>query len=233
MTSTAPYWEVFDKDLPLVGAIYSGRRVRMLALGLRGGGLCVVSPGSGLSEEQFTALERWGRPRFLLAPNHFHNGGLAPWQARYPEAKVVAHPRAMPRLQRKFPGLNFSELEPLTAALPEGTQLLSPPMAKQGELWVSARTGEGIAWYVVDGFLNEWRLPKGPVGWLMRGLGFRPGLMMNPFFKRLFLESKASFQAWVKEQLARDQPTLLIPSHGVVLRGPEVSRQLYEATEAG
>lgn len=225
------YWEVFDQERPLLGAIYGRQRVRMFAFGLKGGGLCVVSPGTGVTEEQYAALERFGKPRFLLAPNHYHNGGLAPWQAKYPEAKVVSYPRGIPRLQKQVPGVSILGLEELQAALPEGVRLLIPTMAKQGEAWISAKTSQGTAWYTVDGIINEPRLPKGPVGWLMWVLGFRAGLTINNFFKRVFLEDKKAFKAWLLEQLSQDQPTLLIPSHGRVLRDPELTKKLTAIAE--
>ena len=67
---TSP-WEVFYEGLPLLAAPYGGGLARTVAVGLRGGGLAVVSPGPRADEAR-AALERWGPVRFLLAPNHFH-----------------------------------------------------------------------------------------------------------------------------------------------------------------
>jgi len=232
MAKTVDTWEIFDEALPFAGAVYGPQRVRMAVIGLGDGGLLVVSPGLPVSDEGWAALARLGTPRFLLAPNHFHNAGLAGWKARFPGATIVAHPRAQARLRRKVPGVAIEDLEPLAAALPAGVRIFSPPSAKQGETWVAAQTGAGVAWFVTDGLVNESRLPRGVLGLLMRVLGFRTGLITNPFFKRMFLADRAAYKAWVAAELERDAPTLFVPAHGAVLRGPEVAAQLRAATDA-
>ena len=40
----------------------------------------------------------------FLAPNHFHNLGLAEWTAKYPDAIVVSSETALPRLKRQARG---------------------------------------------------------------------------------------------------------------------------------
>jgi hypothetical protein len=227
MSSTSEPWEIFDASAPLLGARYGKANVRMVALGLRGGGLVVASPGTRVSDERFAELERHGEPRFLLAPNHFHNAGLALWKARYPRAQVVAHPTAHARLQKKLPELGpIGGLEALEAALHEGARVFGPPMAKQGETWLSVPTAEGRAWCVCDAVLND---PS--ISFAFRLLGFRPVLMTNPLFKRLFLKSKADYKRWMLGELERERPTLFIPSHGTVLRGDSVSSELRRVTE--
>ncbi|HMV69428.1 MAG TPA: hypothetical protein PKA64_21480 [Myxococcota bacterium] len=223
-------WTVHDADLPLLSARYAPARCRMITFGLADGGLCVVTPGSDTPEAQHAELARWGSPRFLLAPNHFHNMGLKSWSERYPDATIVAHPRAIPRLRRR--GLAVEDLTRLEAALPPGARLFGPPGARQGETWVSLPTATGTAWFVTDAILNERRLPPGPLGWFMYALGFRARLMTNPFFKRLFLPDRAAYKAWVAAELERDAPTLFLPAHGTALEGEDLAARLREVTEA-
>lgn len=225
-------WELYDDALPFAAAIYGKQRVRMAVFGLGGGSLLVVSPGAPMAEADWEEVARMGTPRFLLAPNSFHNGGLAAWKARYPEAKVVAHARAQARLRKQVPGVAIEDLALLEAALPEGMRLVSPPMAKQGETWVSVKTKEGSAWFVTDAIVNESRLPPGVVGIAARVIGFRTELMTNPIFKRIFLKDKAAYKAWVNLELDRDRPSLFVPSHGDVLRGLDVVDRLRAATDA-
>lgn len=111
-------------------------------------------------------------------------------------------------------------------------RVFGPPMAKQGETWVSAKTSAGVAWFVTDSMLHEARLPPGLLGSVMWLAGFRPGLMTNPLFKRFFLNDKTAYTAWVNAELERDRPMLFVPSHGAPLRGPEVVDQLRAATDA-
>lgn len=232
MAKTVDTWEIFDEALPFAGAVYGPQRVRMAVIGLGDGGLLVVSPGLPVSDEGWAALARLGTPRFLLAPNHFHNAGLAGWKARFPDATIVAHPRAQARLRKKVPGVAIEDLATLAAALPAGVRIFGPPTAKQGETWVSVQTRAGAAWFVTDSLINEARLPRGAMGLLLRLFGFRVGLITNPFFKRLFVADKAAYKAWVGAELDRDRPALFVPAHGAVLRGPEVAAQLRAATDA-
>lgn len=219
-------WEVLDDELPLLGAHYGSMRVRMTAIGIGGDHLLVVSPGKPRDEALLDALERRGTPRWLLAPNHFHNEGLGFWKRRYPKIRVAAHPRAHARLMKKVPELgSIEDLEALRAELPASIRLFGPPMAKQGETWVAVKTGHGTAWIVCDGIVNDRKYP-----WAMWLLGFRPRLMTNPLFKRLFLESKADYKRWMLGELEKDPPSLLVPCHGRVERDPDLVEQLRRIT---
>lgn len=219
-------WDVLDPDLPLLAATYGRAKVRMTAVGLRDGGFVVASPGSRADAAQ-AALAARGPVRFLLAPNHFHNAGIASWQARFPEARAVAHPTALPRLRKQVPGVTFDDLEPLRAALPDGVRLLSPPMAKQGETWIAARRDGLSALVVCDAWVNI----AAPT-FAYRVIGFRPGLMVNPIFKRLFVRGgKATFKEWAAREIGEVAPDLVVPAHGDVARGASATSDLLRATE--
>ena len=218
-------WLELDAALPLLAATYGRAGVRMTAIGLEGGGFAVVSPGTR-GEAAREALRARGAVRFLLAPNHFHNAGLADWQAAFPDARLVAHPTAIPRLRRKVPGASFGDLEALRAALPAGVRLLSPPMARQGETWIAVQRPGLSALVVCDAWVH-----LEVVDWTYRLAGFRPGLMVNPLFKRLFLRSKADFKAWAARELAEIAPDLLVPAHGAVMRGEGTTAALLRVTE--
>jgi len=224
-------WEIYDAEVPFAGAVYGPQRARMAVIGLGGGALLVVSPADTLSDAQWDQLARWGTPRFILAPNRYHTVGITAWKERFPAAAVVAHPRAHARLRKKVPGVAIDDLAPLEAALPQGVRIFSPPMAKQGETWVSVKTRDGAAWFVTDGIVNQERLPGGPVGLFLRLVGFRTRLMVNPFFKRLFLSDKAAFKAWASAEIEKDTPALFVPSHGAPLRGLDLRARLEAAID--
>lgn len=227
MTAATDPWVELDAALPLLAATYGKARVRMTAVGLAGGGFVVTSPGSRAAAAR-DALAARGPVRYLLAPNHFHNAGLAEWQAAFPDARVVAHPTAIPRLRRKVPGVAIGDLDELRRALPEGVRLLSPPMARQGETWLAARRPGVSALVVCDAWVN-----LETIDWKHRIVGFRGGLILNPLFKRLFLRSKSDFQAWAAREIAELSPDLFVPAHGAIVRGEEVARELLRVTAAG
>jgi hypothetical protein len=230
MITSEGAWEIFDEGARFAGMSYGPQRVRMVAVGLGPGELLLVSPGVPRGEEFRTLLSRWGTPKFLLAPNHFHNAGLGWWKKEFPDATVVAHARAQKRLRKKVSGVPIEDLSRLEAALPEGVRIFSPPMTKQGETMVSVRIGDGRAWFVTDAMVNP-KLP-GAVGFAMKVLGFREKLMTNPFFKRFFVTDLAGYKAWVSAELARDKPILFVPSHGATIHGPDVTQQLRDAVAA-
>ena len=223
------HWEVLDAALPLVGLRYGPQDTRMALVGLGGGDLLVMSPGSEL---EWARIAEFGTPRWLLAPNHFHSAGIGAWKERYPRVRVVAHPTAIPRLKIKVPTVEFEDVSSLAVALPTSVRLMHPPTTKQGETWLSMRVGVGCAWFVTDGLVNETKLP-GLLGGLMWLIGFRARLMVNPLFKRIFLRDLAAYQAWVLGELERDAPTLFIPSHGAVIRGEDTTARRRAAVEQG
>jgi len=225
-------FEIFDAAMPFAGARYGAMKARMVVVGLGNEELLVISPGLPLDDAWFARMATWGTPRFLLAPNHFHNAGIAAWAARFPDATVVAHPRAIPRLRKQVKGVTFATLDVLERALPFGMHLLCPPMAKQGEVWLSLLTTAGRAWFVTDSVANERRLPGGPLGLFMRAVGWRTGVIVNPFFKRLFVTDKRAFIAWAREQLAREKPKLFVPAHGGVVSGDDVITEIERALDA-
>lgn len=225
-------WEIFDDERPLAGVIYGRQRVRTVVVGLGDGGLLVFSPGVPLEEQVWSELAKLGRPRFLLAPNHFHNAGLSSWKARFPEAQVVAHPTALRRLRKKVPGIDIRDLSTLETALPKGIRVFSPPGVKQGETFVSVSTKEGVAWIVCDAIINEHKLPGGAAGAAIRLLGFRAELMTNPVFKRIFVRERRAYKDFVLAELARETPRMLIPCHGDPLRGDDVADRLRAITSS-
>ena len=235
MTTTDDFWQLHDESVLLATTTYGPQRARMavIAIGAIGeGDLLIVSPGTGMSDAAWARVAAWGAPRFLLAPNHFHNAGLAKWQARFPDAQIVAHPRAQARLRKKLPGHTITDLADLQAALPPDVRVFSPPGAKQGETFVSVQRPTGPAWFVTDALVNESKLPGGPTGLIIRLFGFRTGLMTNPFFKRFFLADRPAYKQWLLAELGRDRPTLFIPSHGDPLHGPDLVDRLRATADA-
>ena len=225
-------FEIFDTAIPFIGARYGAIKARMVIVGLRDGGVVVVSPGAPLTDAWVQQIAAYGPVRFLLAPNHFHNAGLAAGKARLHDTVVVAHPRAIPRLSRKVSGVHFEGLDVLERALPDGAHLLCPPMAKQGEVRLSLLTQAGRTWFVTDGIANERRLPGGPFGLFMKLQGWHTGVIVNPFFKRLFVTDKKAFVAWTREQLTREKPGFFVPAHGGVVSGDDVVVQITAALDA-
>ncbi len=225
---TTETWDIYDPDLPLAGIRYGDIKARMLVVGLGDGQLLAVSPGT-IDDEAFAQVDKWGTVNWLLAPNHFHWWGLPVWAKRYPNARLVAHPNALPGLRKRCKALAVGDVADLAKALPKHVKLHHPPTATHGETWVQVQTSAGRALFATDGIINEKRLPGFPVRWVMKALGFRTGLMTNPAFKRFFLRDKAEYKAWVAALLQNEPPTHFIPSHGQAIQGADTAHRLATA----
>ena len=76
--------------------------LRCTAIVLKSGGLCLFSPVAGLNDQAKASLADLGPVEFLFAPNHYHNKGLAEYQAAYPTAKTIASDAGRPRLSTRY-----------------------------------------------------------------------------------------------------------------------------------
>jgi hypothetical protein len=207
-----------DRRLP------SGWTVGMHLVPLGDGGLLVYSP-TWLGEKTWERVEAHGRPRFLVAPNHFHHLSLSRYRQRYPEAVAVASPQAIPRLVKQG-HRDLTPADELGAGLPEGFKLLRPEGLKTGELFLSLPGTDGRTWVVCDAFFNV----AGPLVGL-KGLPFRllrtgPGLAVGTTFWWLALRSLEGYLGWLEAALAEDRPRRVLFSHGQPLEGDDVPERL-------
>ena len=100
---------------------------RMTVVGLSGGRSAVWS-AIALHEAEMLRIEALGRPAFLIVPSDHHRLDVRIWQARYPDALVVAPPgprRASPRRWRSMPLMTCSTI-PIPASKPSP----APPATK-------------------------------------------------------------------------------------------------------
>jgi hypothetical protein len=193
-----------------------------VAVALPDGGELVYSPTDGLSDQGYAALPA---PRFLLAPNHFHHLGMCSWLSRYPKARAFASDIGRPRIEKKT-GLALSPLREVSHELPSHVTVLQPEGNKAGEVWLRVECREGIAWVVCDAFFNIAQLAGGISSLPFRLSGTAPGLRIGGTLPLLHLSDKHAYKDWVLKQLQVDRPNVLVPSHGDVARGTDLSERL-------
>ncbi len=189
--------------------------LRMLAIRLTDGRLCIVSPIPHPGEEAFRELDALGKVAFLCAPNHFHNLGLKPFLARYPHARCVASPAAIPRL-KKVTGLDFEPFTVLKPFLPHGIEAVEPIGLKAGELWFEVKDHtSGIALLCVcDAFFNM-QDAKSPLWSLIFRIGgTMPGLKVSRVFRLLGVSDHKRYKAWIDHRWQTFRPEVLVPAHG-------------------
>lgn len=196
--------------------VYMARagKLTCFALRLRDGGLCLYSPISGMSGAARAQLGGLGEVTALLAPNHYHNKGLAEHAQAFPNASLVCSFAAEPRL-RKVTGLDFAPLETLRAQLDDRCALLEPTGLKTGETWVRLNGPDG-AWIVADAFSSALQ---------------KPGVYVNTVtllktFPKYGVKDAEEFKRWTLNLLESSVPSRLLPCHGSPIIAHNLGDQL-------
>ncbi len=205
-------------SIPGLKNIWCARRgtLRCTAIKLKGGGLMLFSPVPGLTAPARAQLDSLGKVQFLLAPNHYHNKAMAEYAQAFPEASIVAPQDAQERLTR-VTGLQFDDLTSLKRALPQHVKFLVPPGLKTGECWLRVKTQTDVAWIVVDAFYARARKSGALETSIPEMLGT---------FPKMGIADKQTYGAWVQAQIGRDQPTIVMPCHGLLIRSVDLPGRL-------
>ena len=175
----------------------------------------------------FEQIEALGRPRVLVAPNHFHHMSLPRYRERYPDAWAVAAPGALARLGRKgHAGLRpCADVQPL---LPAGTHFLLPEGLKNGEAWLSFDDAGVRTWLVGDAFFNVIRPVTGVFGVAVRLLDVSPGLKLGRTFRWVGIRDTEAYRSFVREAAERERPAKLAFCHGDPLPAADIGERLVE-----
>ncbi|MCA9521699.1 MAG: hypothetical protein KC609_12030 [Myxococcales bacterium] len=230
---TPESWHALDAERGIYEATYHvpGLSCRSVAAGLEGGGLVIYSPGGSLAADLPSELTTLGEPKVLLAPNSFHHLGIKRWRELYPETIAVAASDAMSRLAKQ----GHADLQPLARLrerLPAHLDVFEVPGTRVGETWLRFESAEGIGWVICDAFFNLPRLShKLHLRLLSKLMSSGPGLAISSLMKWGGVNNRKLYKGWLLEQLERDQPTILVPNHGDVLRGAELPARLRELIE--
>lgn len=206
---------------PLSGfdGLYSARKgdLRCMAIRLRSGGLCLYSPVAGLEDLALKSFADIGPVTHLLAPNHYHNKGLAAHHDTFPDATLCCSAAAQPRLIKQT-GLDFGNLSELEADLPEMIRLIPTQGLKTGEVWIEMIAEAGCAWIVTDAF-------RGPKSGEDFAEG-QPALLGT--FPKFGIADRRAYLAWLSQTVTASQPTTLVPCHGAAVSGTKLGASLMD-----
>ena len=186
--------------------------LRCTALRLSNGSLCLYSPVLGLGEEAKASLAALGEVAYLLAPNHYHHKGLNEYAEAFPKAANICSRGAQARLGKQV-SLTFEGLEQLETLLPDGCELTEPDGLKTGEVWLVVRSDQERLWIVCDCFKGS----KGKVG----HVGQTVELLGT--FPTYGIKDKDVYTAWLKDRSAVDEPKMIIPCHGSMVRSEQLA----------
>ncbi len=205
------------EPVPGFAGVSSARKgeLRCVAIQLKSGGLCLYSPVAGIGGVATQSLTEIGDVTHLLAPNHYHNKGLAEYVKAFPDAKLCCTEGAKPRLIKQT-GLAFEVLSPTTLPLPDEVRLIATKGLKTGEFWVEVVAPDACLWIVTDAFSG----PKGEQDFA----GTQPDLLGT--FPKFGIGDRQVYATWLRGAIQAARPTALLPCHGAAVAGETLADDL-------
>ena len=226
-------WEPIDGEKQIWSAKYKVPSFlsRMVAFLSKNNKPLLVGPGARLIGTLPPELAQAGDPQLALLPNSYHWMGFDAWKVKYPHMKAVAAAGAIPRLKKKG-CQHVHSLDLFKKVLPDNISLLVPEGLRWGEVWLRCQHPEGITWIVCDSFFNYSRLSnKLRARTLQKLFKAAPGLKISALVKYFLMKDRKIYKHWLFEQLAKDQPTTLVPAHGEILRDPDLPQKIKELVQ--
>lgn len=167
----------------------------------------------------------------FIIPNSFHHLGIPEWKRAFPSAVHVSARAAVKRLEAQ--GLERPKLwQEEKIPLPEGCTVIETRHCKIGELWMSLHADTPHRTLCVADAFFCLDKPKGLQSQLIQtASGIRNSPAASRLFKWAALEKRKAYYAWATQTINELDPQILIPQHGRVLRGPDLTARLQEALD--
>lgn len=193
----------------------------------------VISPGEPLLKSFISQVSN-DVQLHIIFPNAYHHMGVESWIKDYPSAKLYASQTAIDQLIKK--GVTkqvIVALESTQPPLPSGYDILLPPGHRAGDVWIRKQFNNQSTWITCDSFLNYERMSNQPIArFMQKRLDAAPGLKISQVVKWFILNDRQAFKSWVLAQIAQDNPTTLIPSHGVIRQAKDLPAQIRDLVSA-
>jgi hypothetical protein len=184
---------------------------RMTVVRLRDERLVIFS-AIALDEDEMQALERWGKPAFLIVPNQRHRKDARIWKDRYPELLVIAPEGARVQAADVVP-VDFTSIDFGDPAV----QFVTVPGTEQREGALIVRTASGTTLVVNEIIWNVDDRP-GLGGWLFRHAGFTGHEPKIPKFVALkSIKDKPALKGQLEQWASLEGLERIIVSHGAIV----------------
>ena len=228
MSADRNKWVPISDELPILVCEYSFGPGLASAIAVPcEGGFAVVSPPSNVPDSVDSDLEERGAVRAIVAPNAYHTMGVAPWKARFPDARVFAPAQSIARVAKKS---GISAIEPLSSAAKMAgseLELLDIPHYRTGEALVRFKRGQKVVWYVTDVVMNMPKPPpRFPFKQIFTWTKSAPGLRPNALAATFMMKNKKAVYRWLRSEIESAPPTMLIACHGDHVVSDAASRLL-------
>jgi hypothetical protein len=138
---------------------------RMSVVRLRDGRLVIYS-AIALDEPEMAALERFGRPAFMIVPSDRHRMDAKIWRQRYPDLLVITPEGARDKVEEvvRVDATSYDFGDPTV-------ELVAVPGMGEHDAALVVRSSSGVSLIVNELIWNVDNKP-GFGGWLMKALGF-------------------------------------------------------------
>jgi hypothetical protein len=220
MNDAARVWKILCGHPRVATREYSFGPGTANAIAIESNGVVVIvsapiGPGAAAAMDEAAS---WGEVRALVAPNAFHNMGVAPWKQRFPQARVFAPAQSLARVAQKSGVAGVEPLGNAAGILGGELELVDIPHYKTGEALVRVRTAEGTIWSLADAVFNLPVLPPNPVAKLVFwASGSAPGLRVNRIAPLFMVRDRKAQRGWLRQQAEKDVPRWFIPGHGDIV----------------
>ena len=115
--------------------------------------------------------------------------------------------------------MSFKSLDALKTQLPIHLTIVTPDGLKNGEVWVRSNQKRRVSWFVVDALSGQKMTAANDRG---------SELLMMKTFPTYGIGDPKIFVKWVKTQLAKDKPTLIVPCHGSITANQQMVPAVLE-----
>lgn len=207
---------------------FRGNAIHTSIIDMGHGRLMVVSPGTNVSEEAFSAVEKIGKVTALVTPGAFHNMGFTTWSARFPDAGLYGPTSAIAHVAKQHPTLKpLAGPDALRPLLSGEFDLDEVAGCKHPDLFLSVRRGGETTWFSNEVLTNNATYPPNFVfSLLFKLFGDHPGLNVSSLGGMFIGAKKPAVRAFLEAKLASVAPTRLVPCHGEVLEDAELGAKI-------
>jgi hypothetical protein len=217
-----------------VGAYnFHGNVINMFVAEMGEGQLAVFSPGPGVTDAAFAELDGLGKVVALVSPGAYHNAGLVPWHARYPDARLFATQSGIKRIAKLYPALPACAPATELAALSGGALSVHETPGKHGDLLVFLSRGGSVTLFSCEFLINWEDAPKKLFFRLLfKWTASAPGLRVAKPAAWFLGANLAEVCDFCLKRVQAQNVSCFVPCHGSVVQGADTQLRLEEAIRA-
>ncbi len=210
--------------------VHEGYFSNTVALRLDPESFLVISPKKEIIKSEFKYLFQECSKIFVLAPNHFHHLGIDQFHDYYPSACLICSDIAFERLRFHVKSPLY-RLKDLNYEFPSHIKFLIPEGLRDGEVWVEYHVGPEKILIIGDSFINFTHKIGGVLGVVVKLCKATPNLQISRTFDWFHVSNLSKYKEWTKQYFDGNNLEWIVPMHGSVLHGINLSRQIMQAIE--